>query len=131
MIDVIFLLLLFFVMVTSFEASAKVAVEVPHPEKSMATRHDARNELVIHCEYRRTQEPPFSEVLYRLGADQPQPLSAIAGRLEAARLANPQSSILIRADRRLPNGKVRDLVRVVAESGFEKISVGAKQDMER
>jgi len=130
MIDVIFLLLLFFVMVTSFEASAKVRVDIPHPEKSKARRAESANQLVINCEYSAAGVAGGEEVAYRLGGDQPEPLSVISTRLAAARLANPKSIVLIRADRRLPNVRVRDVIRVVAANGFETVNVSARQELE-
>jgi len=131
MIDVIFLLLLFFVMVTTFEASARVRVDVPDPEDSQARKADLSERLVINCEYVAPAGSKPFDVRYRIGGDPPQSLDDIAARLAAAGKSNPNSVVLIRADRRLPNAPVREVIRLVSETGLQKIDVCAKQDLER
>lgn len=128
MIDVIFLLLLFFVVVTSFEAGAKVRVDVPHPEKSRARAANTANQVVLNCEYISASEGRPTDAAYRLGGDPPAPLSVIADRLAAARAANVEATVLIRADRRLSNEKVADAIRVATAQGFPRIEVAAKKD---
>jgi len=131
MIDVIFLLLLFFVMITSFEASAKVRVEVPRPEQSQARRAESAKQVVINCELADTGSPRTSGALYRIAADPPEPLSRISDRLAAAKAANPQLKVIIRADRRLSFVHVRSVMQVVAENGIESMNVSALRDLER
>lgn len=130
MIDVIFLLLLFFVVVTSFEASAKIAVDVPRPDESQARRGELAKQVVVNCEYQDPTAPNSVGVLYRLGADSPESLRGIAARLSAAKLANPQLTVVVRGDRRLPNVKMREVVRMVAESGIDTMNVAVRMDAE-
>ncbi|NOS99598.1 MAG: biopolymer transporter ExbD [Phycisphaerales bacterium] len=130
MIDVIFLLLLFFVMVSSFETTARIRIDVPQPEKSRAHAVDDSQQIVVNCEYLHPGDSGAADVHYRIGGDQPQPLETIGRRLAAARSTNPQSTVVVRADHRLPLGRVRQLLRVVESSGFERIQVSAKLQSE-
>lgn len=127
MIDVIFLLLLFFVIMTSFEASARVPIEVPQPEKSQAKRESSSRQVVVNCGFADPAHPESSAVIYRVSANPAESLSAIAARLAAARQENPQLSVVIRADRRLPFSQVRPVMQAVADAGISALNVAAEQ----
>jgi biopolymer transport protein ExbD len=129
MIDVIFLLLLFFAIMTSFEASAKVRVDVPRPEHSQARRSDSAKQVVINCELADPNRPTAG-ALYRIAADAPQPLAVISERLAAAQQANPRLAVVIRADRRLPYAHVRAAMRTAAENDIQILNVSAIRDLE-
>lgn len=122
MIDVIFLLLLFFVIMAGFDASTRIQVQLPHPAGSEAKRDTSSNRVVVNCEV-----VSGDAVLYRIGADPPLPLPGIAERLVLAKEADIPS-LHIRADRRLPFAKVRDVLTVAAQVGFENVSVAALQE---
>lgn len=128
MIDVIFLLLLFFVIMTSFEASAKIRVDVPRPDQSQARREASPKQVVINCEPSR--DAPGG-VNYRVAANPPESLEAIVTRLIAARQANPQIDVVIRGDRRLPYSDIKAVMQVVADAGIASMKVAALQDDER
>ena len=131
MIDVIFLLLLFFVVVTSFEASANVKVEVPSPESSQAQKPESSKQVIINCEPVDHLSPGTSGAMYRVGGDPPESLSEISDRLAAAKAANPQLTVVIRADRHLPFAPVRAVMQVVADNGIEMMNLSAVRDLER
>jgi biopolymer transport protein ExbD len=124
MIDVIFLLLLFFVIMAGFDASTRIQVQLPHPVGSRAERDSSSNRVVVNCE---VADQRSNAVRYRIGADPPLPLPDIAERLTLAKKADV-ASLHIRADRRLPFAKVRDVLTVAAQVGFENVSVAALQE---
>ncbi|MBI1826767.1 MAG: biopolymer transporter ExbD [Planctomycetes bacterium] len=128
MVDVIFLLLLFFVIVTSFDASARIRVDVPKPDKSLAERDASAKQVVINCEVGDEASPETGEVLYRIGADPPEDLSEIVDRLKSAREINPQLSVVIRADRRLAFSQVQAVMESVASANVMLLKVAALQD---
>lgn len=128
MIDIIFLLLLFFAMVTSFEAAAKIRVDIPKPEASQARKDTSARQVVVNCELADGATPDATGVVYRIAADPPEPLSAIAARLVAAQASDPQLAIVIRADRRLPYEKVRAVMQAAADSGITILNVSAMRD---
>jgi len=130
MIDVIFLLLLFFVIVTSFDASARIRVDVPKPDKSQAKRDASAKQVIINCEVADPAAPESGGAIYRIGADAPEDLPAIVARLTAAREANPQLSVVIRADRRLPYRDVQVVMESIAAADILVLKVAALQDVE-
>ena len=130
MIDVIFLLLLFFVIVTSFDASARIRVDVPKPDKSQALRDPETKQVIINCEVADPQSPETAGAIYRVGADPPEPLADIVARLTAAREANPQLSVVIRADRRLPYRDVQAVMESVASANIAVLKVAALQEID-
>jgi biopolymer transport protein ExbD len=130
MIDVIFLLLLFFVIMTSFEAGAKISVQLPEPDHSQAKRDLSSKQVVINCETEIPESVEPGNAIYRIAADEPQPLSAIAARLASAKQANPQLTVVIRADKRLAFAQVKAVMQVVAEAGVPIMNVSAIRDVE-
>jgi len=137
MIDVIFLLLLFFVMVTSFEATARIRVDVPRPDESQARNDASPERVVINCEWVRGADAkdgapaPSARANYRVGADPPEDLGVISRRLSALKAANPQLTVVVRADRRLPFAAIREVMQVIAENGIVNVSVSAIRGRDR
>jgi biopolymer transport protein ExbD len=130
LIDVIFLLLLFFVMTTSFEASARVRILLPDPESSQAQAEDPLKNIVIHCEYDETGGAGGSRVLYRFGTDPPEPLSTISARLAVAIQAQREPAVTIRADRRSSFGEVRQVMEMIADLGIPTMNVAVLRGRE-
>lgn len=130
MIDIIFLLLLFFVLVTSFEDSAKIRVEVPKPDQSQAKPDTSSQQVVINCEVANADAPESGPPIYRIAAGLPQPLSVIGERLAAAKQSNPQITVVIRADKRLSFGQVKAVMQMVAEAGVTIMNVSALREVE-
>jgi biopolymer transport protein ExbD len=125
MIDVIFLLLLFFVLNTTFEAKARIQVQLPRPTDSRGRHDDPARNLVIQCEY---VPGAAGEVAYRLGGDAPQPLATLADRLRAEHEAHPDVGVIVRADRRLAFSAVRRAMDLVAQQGFSHVKVAVLRD---
>ncbi|MEK6677243.1 MAG: biopolymer transporter ExbD [Planctomycetota bacterium] len=125
MIDVIFLLLLFFVVMTSFEAGAKIKVDVPRPDQSIAHQPESLTPVVINCE--RTEDQQGAR--YRIGGDPPESLEIIGERLAAAKAGNPQLKVVIRADRLMPFVNVRSVMKMVGDNGIELMDLSARRDV--
>lgn len=124
LIDVVFLLLLFFVMVTSFEDNARISVELPNPDASQARPGETSRQVVITCQRvgEGNTDPTAS---CRIAANPPEPLDAIGARLAAARAANPDVTVAIRADRRLTFLQVQPILRLAADRGITNVQVAA------
>src|SRR5262245_11222718 len=123
LIDVIFLLLLFFVMTTSFEVTTRVRIELPSPENSQAQDEDPLKSVLIHCEYAEGGPGQRGQVLYRFGTDPPEPLERISARLDAALAVQRERRVTIRADRRAVFGDVRRVMELLAQHGIPLINV--------
>lgn len=123
LIDVIFLLLLFFVMTTSFEMAARIRIQLPKPELSRAQTEDLLKDIVIHCEYGDEPSADGARARYRFGTDPPENIETISSRLQSAFANQTDSRIIIRADRRLPFWEVRKVMEVVAANNISLMQV--------
>ena len=124
MIDVIFMLTVFFMLVSRFASAENVEMLLPDPTNSEAKDLKLPQRIVINC---RPASPlnPSAGVLYSLGPNAPQPLSAISAQLTTIKSVRPDVKVIVRADRRLRYADVRAVMREVAASGLKMIHVAA------
>ena len=124
LIDVMFLLTIFFMLVAKFTASEHLPLQLPNPEESLARASRGRDRVVINC---RSTEPSegAARVSYSLGPNRAESLAAISDRIAAMKAATPNLSVLIRADRRLAYEDVRSVMRMVSQNGVAKLQVAA------
>ncbi|MEP6993621.1 MAG: biopolymer transporter ExbD [Acidobacteriota bacterium] len=116
LVDVCLVLLIIFMVVTPILETRGVQVpEAPSPEQWPA-------------------EPSRSKVMLAYGVpprisldNDPGPLSeaAFAEILNALHAQNPRREIVLRADRRLPYGAVKRVLRTVQDAGFPTIGLAA------
>ena len=124
MIDVVFQLLIFFSLVSTFAAAEAISLELPNPERSQAQNAKIVDKVVINCRPAEDHEEP-GDVLYSIGPNVPEPLERISERLAAAAAGNPQLKVIIRADKRLSYEKVRRVMQIVADNRIENMSLVA------
>jgi biopolymer transport protein ExbD len=126
MIDVVFLLIIFFILVSTFASAENVRMDLPKPEKSQAKNVKIVDRVVVNCQLtpRRTGQAAEG-VQYRVGPNPPEPLPGIADRLAAYCSANPKLKVIIRADKNLRYEQVREVMEIVAETGVEDMSLVA------
>ncbi len=124
MIDVVFLLIVFFMLVSAFASAENVPMHLPDPQRSRARNVDLANRLVINC-FPIDPAAPASGVQYRLGPNRPQSLGEISNALLTARETTPDLQVVIRADRRLPYADVREVMKLVADHGIENMNIVA------
>ncbi|MCH7702302.1 MAG: biopolymer transporter ExbD [Planctomycetes bacterium] len=131
MIDVVFLLIVFFMLVSAFASAENVPMHLPDPQRSRARNVELANRLVINC-FPIDPAAPASGVQYRLGPNRPQSLGEISDALLAARGKTPDLQVVIRADRRLPYADVREVMKLVADHGIVNMNivahVGSEED---
>ena len=124
MIDVVFLLIVFFVLVSAFASAENVPLHLPDPQHSRARNVELANRLVINC-FPVDPAAPADGVVYRLGPNRPQSLGEISDALLAAWETTPDLQVVIRADRRLPYADVREVMKLVADHGIENMNIVA------
>ncbi|MCK4660076.1 MAG: biopolymer transporter ExbD [Phycisphaerae bacterium] len=124
MVDVVFLLLIFFALVTRFASAENVQMDLPKPEHSAAQNVQLKDRVVINC---RLADPGDigAGVLYSVGPYPPESLERISARLVVAKKAVEDLKVVIRADRRLPFAAVRVVMQVVAENRIEMMNLVA------
>ncbi len=131
LIDIIFLLLLFFVMSTTFDVKTRMNIRLPNPDRSQAQDADPTKNIVINCEYNEALAPDGSKAQYRFGSDPPEGLSTISTRLAAAVARQPDPRVTIRADRRLAFREIRRVMEVATENRVPTVQVSMVRGREK
>ena len=125
MVDVIFMLTIFFMLVTRFSSAEQIPLQLPKPDQSQAALAKIPQRVVINCRPAEGDDSGTDGVLYSIGPNQPEPLSAIKERLAAMKIRSPELQVVLRADRRLRYTEVREVMRVIAANGIERFNVVA------
>lgn len=126
MIDVVFLLIIFFMLVSTFASAENIPMDLPHPDRSLARNVKIVDRVVINCRTADASEAGEPKgALYSIGPNRPESLESIARRLAAAHAANPKLKVIIRADKHLRYEQVRAVMSIVAENEIEDMSLVA------
>lgn len=125
MIDVVFLLIIFFVLVSTFTSSEQIPMELPDPEHSRAKNVKLTDRVIINVALLDPSDPQNSGIGYGIASNRVDSLGAISERLMVQKRINPELKVVIRADRRVPYGAVRDVMQIVAENGIEMMNIVA------
>lgn len=118
MIDVVFLLLIFFMSVSTFhqlETEEGIALPVADESKSL---EDLPQSLMINVE--ENGNIIVNQNNYR-------PLQ-LAGLLKEATSIRPDQAVIIRADKKVPHGKVAEILSACAAAGIWNISFATYQE---
>ena len=126
MVDVIFMLTIFFMLVTRFSSAEQVPMELPEPTDSQAQVTKIPERVLINCRLADVDDPLGRTVLYSVGPNRPEPLSVISDRLAAMKGRSAVLEAVVRADRRLHYSDVRAVMRVIAENGIKMLNVVAR-----
>jgi len=127
MVDVIFMLTIFFMLVTRFSEAELIPMKLPAPEQSQASPEALPERVVINCRLNE-RHGSSGEAIFSIGPNQPEPLDLLSDRLAGMKRALPGLKVVIRADRRLPYEAVRRAMRMVAAHGIEMLNVSAHVD---
>jgi biopolymer transport protein ExbD len=125
MIDVTFLLLTFFMLASHFASAEKDPdVQLPRPDDNQATERRFRDKIIINALYTGEETRPE----FRLGALRVDSIPQLADWLDrfADKTAPPQ--VILRADRRLAYGDVRQVMEIVAAAGLSRLQVVTELD---
>lgn len=118
LIDVVFLLLLFFMLTTTFEREAQLQLRIPEASAEPSATASDRLELIITADGR-----------YFIGNNEV--LNKRSNTLKAAlqRAAGPNRDlpVLLRADARTPHQAVITALDVLAQLGFNRVSIATVQ----
>jgi biopolymer transport protein ExbD len=124
MIDVVFLLIIFFVLVSHFASAERVPLDLPDPDDSQALNIRVTDRVIINVRLA-DESDPSQGALYSVGPIAPEPLGVIAQRLTLHKRANPDVKVVIRADKRARYADVRDVMETVSELGIEQMRLVA------
>jgi len=124
LIDVIFLLTIFFMLVSKFTTAEQVAMLLPEPYRSRARVPGTSDRVVINCRLGEFEESGET-VLYSLGPNPPEALPVISERLGAMKRESPDLKVVIRADRRIRYEDVLAVMREVTSNDIALLNVAA------
>jgi biopolymer transport protein TolR len=125
LIDVIFTLTMFYMLIAKFSSAEQVPMQLPKPADSRAQIPNMPDRVVVNCRLAGASDGADRIVLYSIGPNNPESLGAIAERLALMKQQAPGLKVVIRADRRLAYEDVRVVMRLIAENGIELLNVVA------
>lgn len=119
MIDVVFLLLTFFMLASHFASAEKVNVDLPHPDRNQAVDRRFQDKAIISL--RRVEDQKDAEIwLGPMLLDSP---AELAERLQAIAENNPQCQVILRGDHGLTYGQVREVMEVISAGRLSNLQV--------
>ena len=122
LIDVVFLLLIFFMVSTTFKRDADLAVELPEASAEPTAQAPDTLELVIDAQGR-----------YFLGDKElvDRKLNTVKQALAQAAGENRQRPLVIRADAKTPHQAVVTAMDAAGQLGFKRLSIATVQAVEK
>ena len=113
MLDIVFIMLIFFIVTTSFVKEA--GIQVNKPEANQATKEPSAN---IFIAIRDTGE---------IWMDKRQvDVKRVAANLERMLAEQPTDLVVIQADKEAEHGRVVEVMDQIKEAGIDKISIAAE-----
>jgi len=125
LVDVIFMLTIFFMLVSRFSSAEQVPMELPEPADSAAEVVKMKDRVIINCSPAGPEAGPDEGVRYAIGPNRPESLYVLSDRLAAMKQIMPNIKVVVRADRRLPYEDVRAVMRILANQRIELLNVAA------
>lgn len=125
MIDIVFLLIIFFILVSRFADAEQAPMNLPGPENSQAKNLRMTDRVIINVQLAKPDDPNLGDVIYRIGPAPAESLASIAERLALHKQYNPKVKVIIRADRLVRYGVVREVMELAAEQGIEVMNIAA------
>lgn len=115
LIDVLFLLLIFFMISTTFLSQPAIKLELPEAEHSETVRQEP---LVIHVD-------PSGRVYLN---DEPVEIQLLTELLRQKLEGDLEKSISFKADSRVSHGRVVEVLDVIKGAGVKRISFGTRTE---
>jgi biopolymer transport protein ExbD len=125
MIDVVFLLIIFFMLVAQISRQRAIEIDLPRLENAASTSIEGESRAVVNV-VPRDRVAAF-EGDYRMGAmsydNTPDGLRLLAAALRDAAAANPDVEVLVRAARTEKYERVYPVLRAVRDAGIARVSL--------
>ena len=115
MLDIVFIMLIFFIVTTSFVKESGIEVEKP---QASSTKQDKKVNIIIGIK-------KSGEIWID---NHPIDIRALRTRVEKLHAETPEGTVIITADKRAETGVLVSVMDQVKLAGIEKISIGADSD---
>lgn len=122
MIDITFLLLTFFTLSSHFASAEKVQLSLPKPDHNQATDQRFPDKVIVNLIYRADGAP----AILRMGAFELASAQQLGEHLAPIARHNPRTPVILRSDRRLAYGQVREVMETIAQAGLSRLQVVAE-----
>jgi len=119
MIDITFLLLTFFLLASHFASAEKAEVNLPRPDENQSTERHFKDKVIVNMLYAGETNPPRLQ----LGPVPVGSMAELGHRLKQVAEVNPSAQVVLRADRRLSYGDVRQALEAVAAARLSHLQV--------
>ncbi len=116
LVDVLFLLLIFFMLTGTFKRVGELELRLPESSTATPSPQDESREV----------ELILTESGDLLLGDEPVEMPALKGRLQRLLEEEPGSRVTIKAEEDVPYGQVIRLMDIVREVGFTGLGVGTR-----
>ncbi len=130
MLDVVFLLIIFFILATNFAAKDVPRMDTPEPNVSLAEQWDKPNARVINLLADPAAPGEVGEVLLQGGRGSypmsAQGLADLTESLYQMRQRMPALEIDVRADRSLPYDRVEPVLDAIKAAGIFRVNLVAQ-----
>jgi len=128
MIDVVLLLIIFFMLASQFTSAERAPIEPPVPDQSLALPAKLPGKVTINILYAGEHELPILALgPVALGPIRETTLASLSSRLARRKTRQPDLQVLLRADRRVPYVFVRRVMYILAENGIELMNMAARE----
>lgn len=124
MIDVTFLLLTFFLLASHFHSAGMIDIKLPQPDENQALDRRFKEKVIVNV----LDQGPDREPALTFGATPVASMIELADRLNVVSRINPQAQVILRADRSLPYGEVRQVMELIAAQNLTRLQVAAELD---
>jgi len=124
MIDVTFLLLTFFLLASHFHSAGMLDMKLPRPDENQDVDRRFKEKIIINVLDRGSDREPA----LTFGAAPVASVVELAERLNALVRVNPQAQVILRADRTLAYGDVRQVMELIAAQNLTRLQVAAELD---
>lgn len=128
MIDVVFLLLIFFVLIAQFSSRERAEIELPWPEPSAAKYAYSPDALTVTVICSETGQLAAYQAQGQMIS--PAQISVLEGMLLEKKKAAPELEVNIRADRRADGKVIEGLMASCARAGIRRINLVAAIEQE-
>jgi len=120
MVDVVFLLIVFFVLVSQISSGERVEMDLPRLDEAAAPARTGQERLIINVI---EGERPFV-IGARSWEDAPAGLAGLTQTIRSAREEGRADRIVVRAGRAVASERALRAIRAATEAGAERIDLG-------
>ena len=124
LIDVTFLLLTYFMLASHYASAEKPDMFLPRPTESLAEDRKVPDKIILNLLYnKQTGEPDLM-----FGPVPVASMSELETRIGDLARLNPKVEVILRSDRRVRYGSVREVMEMVAANRLTRLQLVAELD---